>query len=388
MATSTFQARALYDFVACNADEFSFSKGEFITVISEEDGGWYLGEYHDNAGEVWVGMLPSNFVERTQPTFIPTDATSQPGPSRVLPDGHASIMAAIESLNEQPRGSAGTEEITILPSRVKGRNKLASNESGAAGGNKVDVLFEDDEDLKSFYRNLDLDSKTADSGGQPSGQRHPQRDSGIGLQGAEGSSSDTESDTNDIDRVTSLLRSSRNPVHVLQALQADLGISELPDVAALDTQESGLSAEFISLESIINSSLERKEIPSSQLQASLIARLQPLAVWIETTEENDSSQTLKELDQKCARIVGSLVQLLNTTRSCVVCGNEEPASKYGPKITANCAHDTNTCKSCLQMWILSQIAEKGWDKIKCSECPELFQHSDVRENVDDKAFKR
>jgi hypothetical protein len=393
---SAFQARAQYDFIAGNPDEISFSQGQILTVISEEERGWYLGEYSDDAGLVRIGMLPSTFVERYQPASIPSDTSLQPGPSRDPPYGyglwHTSMMAAIESLNERSRVAAGSEENTTLhvrlPASVEHEAELASDKSGADGQNEAVVLFEDDEALKSFYRNLDLDSKTADGSGQSSGESHPQRDSGIGLQVVEVSSSYAASDTNNTDRVTSLSRLSHNPIRALRTLQVDLGFPELPNITALDPRDPGFFTEVTGLESIINSSVERKEIPPSPLQLNLITRLQRLVVSVETADGNDSSQTFTELNRKFTSLANRLVQLLDPTRSCVVCGNEEPASKYGPKITANCAHDTNTCKTCLQMWILSQLAEKRWDKIICSECPELFQHSDVQEHVNEKVFQR
>lgn len=52
------KVRALYDFWGQNSAELSFQAGEIISLISQEDPGWWEGELHGNRG-----LFPSNYVE-------------------------------------------------------------------------------------------------------------------------------------------------------------------------------------------------------------------------------------------------------------------------------------------------------------------------------------
>jgi len=58
VSSGSLKVRALYEFWAQNSAELSFQPGEVITVISQEDPGWWEGELHGIRG-----LFPSNYVE-------------------------------------------------------------------------------------------------------------------------------------------------------------------------------------------------------------------------------------------------------------------------------------------------------------------------------------
>nr|XP_014426715.1 intersectin-2 [Pelodiscus sinensis] len=59
-ALSTCQVIAMYDYVANNEDELSFSKGQLINVLSKDDADWWQGEISGV-----TGLFPSNYVKMT-----------------------------------------------------------------------------------------------------------------------------------------------------------------------------------------------------------------------------------------------------------------------------------------------------------------------------------
>lgn len=50
----------MYDYLANNEDELSFSKGQFINVLSKDDADWWQGELNG-----MTGLFPSNYVKMT-----------------------------------------------------------------------------------------------------------------------------------------------------------------------------------------------------------------------------------------------------------------------------------------------------------------------------------
>lgn len=51
------------------------------------------------------------------------------------------------------------------------------------------------------------------------------------------------------------------------------------------------------------------------------------------------------------------------TRDCAVCGNTCPLADL-PAL-ANCAHRPETCTTCYEGWIASQLTESSWSEVKC-----------------------
>jgi len=52
------QCRALYDFQAENPDELSFSTGQVIDIVSQENSDWWTGILNGREG-----IFPANYVE-------------------------------------------------------------------------------------------------------------------------------------------------------------------------------------------------------------------------------------------------------------------------------------------------------------------------------------
>uniref|UniRef100_A0A8B9SCU5 Intersectin 2 n=1 Tax=Apteryx owenii TaxID=8824 RepID=A0A8B9SCU5_APTOW len=59
-APSVCQVIAMYDYMANNEDELSFSKGQLINVLSKDDADWWQGEINGV-----TGLFPSNYVKMT-----------------------------------------------------------------------------------------------------------------------------------------------------------------------------------------------------------------------------------------------------------------------------------------------------------------------------------
>lgn len=50
----------MYDYIANNEDELSFSKGQLINVLNKDDVDWWQGEINGTSG-----LFPSNYVKMT-----------------------------------------------------------------------------------------------------------------------------------------------------------------------------------------------------------------------------------------------------------------------------------------------------------------------------------
>lgn len=50
----------MYDYMANNEDELSFSKGQLINVLNKDDADWWQGEISGV-----TGLFPSNYVKMT-----------------------------------------------------------------------------------------------------------------------------------------------------------------------------------------------------------------------------------------------------------------------------------------------------------------------------------
>jgi hypothetical protein len=104
-------------------------------------------------------------------------------------------------------------------------------------------------------------------------------------------------------------------------------------------------------------------------------------------KENEDEAGVFSLLSTIHELIYDFESLINPHRTCVVCGRRDKADTYPPKLTSNCAHETNTCAPCLRMWVESQITTKGL-KIKCVECPELFAYEDIQRCASPKMFEK
>jgi hypothetical protein len=410
MATTVpFQVRALYPFATGEDLELEFSEDQIITITSQGEDGWYQGEYVTSTGETRRGLVPSNFVESYENADYGSNAPSSsanstpdhnPFPTthstlettRSLPDGSriwpAELLTAIQNL--KPLST------TLLPSSVG--TETINNTQSTHGDRNQPLLFEDDESLKAWYRNLDLDSKATDGSENSEAmdgnvnatvQKVPQRDSGIGLQSVDVSARNEGAlDTKTItEQTTSDSQLPLDSLHILSNLRTTLRIPRYTAVPPLDW-ELGFSTEIYDIESFIISNLESKASISPDIQSSLVGRLERVIISSRKSRGQEDSESLTQLDQKCTILANKLVLLLNAKKNCIVCGNERSVHIFGKKITDNCNHVTNTCRHCLERWISSQIIDKGWDKVQCSECPEMLQHEDIREHATPESFER
>ena len=54
------QVIAIYDYIAANGDEMSFSKGQLINVFDKNNPDWWRGEINGVSG-----LFPTNYVKMT-----------------------------------------------------------------------------------------------------------------------------------------------------------------------------------------------------------------------------------------------------------------------------------------------------------------------------------
>jgi hypothetical protein len=98
MATPPFKVKAVYDYSSPHDDDLSFSNGQIITVVQEEDAEWYIGEYNDNSGNKQEGLFPKNFVEKFEPQAPPRPvrAKKEEPPAAAQPQPIATAAAPAE----------------------------------------------------------------------------------------------------------------------------------------------------------------------------------------------------------------------------------------------------------------------------------------------------
>ena len=74
MSATPFTVKAVFEYTSDHDDDLTFSIGQIITVVQEEDDDWYLGEYTDETGAKAEGIFPKNFVEKYDPPAPPRPA--------------------------------------------------------------------------------------------------------------------------------------------------------------------------------------------------------------------------------------------------------------------------------------------------------------------------
>ena len=57
------RARVTFDFESRQPDELPLSVGEEITVLNQDDAGWWTGAKVDAQGQQRQGLFPGNYVE-------------------------------------------------------------------------------------------------------------------------------------------------------------------------------------------------------------------------------------------------------------------------------------------------------------------------------------
>jgi hypothetical protein len=76
-------------------------------------------------------------------------------------------------------------------------------------------------------------------------------------------------------------------------------------------------------------------------------------------------------------------------RDCLICADTKEEilfPRFSP--TASCTHSPNTCLECLERSIRSDLNGKIWTDIRCPECRQLLDYTDIQRYADEETFKR
>jgi len=99
--TSKLCARALYDYQARREDELTFKRGALVTNVSQQEGGWWRGDY----GGKRQHWFPANFTQVEEGGRGEDESDSTPLGS--LQKGSIDIVGAEVQLVEKPGGVVG-----------------------------------------------------------------------------------------------------------------------------------------------------------------------------------------------------------------------------------------------------------------------------------------
>jgi hypothetical protein len=179
--------------------------------------------------------------------------------------------------------------------------------------------------------------------------------------------------------------------HLREQAGCSFKIQRAPNWLTDPVSKSSLSAEVRDLQQIVPQHRKHDQpIPAAKLSQRL-NQIQNLVVLVDNYSETDQAKKdaagLLLLRTAIYELIEDFECVIDPHRNCVVCGCRDKAGNFPSKTTSRCAHETNTCSPCLQKWIESQITDKGL-KIKCVECPVLFEYKDIREHVSDEIFER
>lgn len=74
-------------------------------------------------------------------------------------------------------------------------------------------------------------------------------------------------------------------------------------------------------------------------------------------------------------------------KECAVCGDEkDPLEFPSAAATSSCKHEPLTCKECMVSWMESEFDTKGCDGIRCPECPQTLEYTNVQECASPQTF--
>lgn len=74
---------------------------------------------------------------------------------------------------------------------------------------------------------------------------------------------------------------------------------------------------------------------------------------------------------------------------CIICTDSKGVDAF-PRfsITSSCTHAPHTCLECIQLSIESDLSSKLWTNIRCPECRELLEYSDIQRYANKQSFLR
>lgn len=138
-----------------------------------------------------------------------------------------------------------------------------------------------------------------------------------------------------------------------------------------------------------------EELTDCFAQAELLRRaastLRGNAVARSQHEDGHNLETLQKLRQ----VVESAAKILQDHESsllteCVCCGDQKNTilafSPHPP--TYSCEHPIQTCRECMQRWLASELAGKGWKSLHCPECREELDYEDVRRGASEETKEK
>jgi hypothetical protein len=75
-------------------------------------------------------------------------------------------------------------------------------------------------------------------------------------------------------------------------------------------------------------------------------------------------------------------------QECASCANAFPPDEF--RRLSRCRHDAETCRTCFEKWLMTQINDAVVVRIECSssECDTVFKYSEIQEHVSDETFQR
>ncbi|KAK5997203.1 E3 ubiquitin-protein ligase RNF19B-like protein [Cladobotryum mycophilum] len=79
----------------------------------------------------------------------------------------------------------------------------------------------------------------------------------------------------------------------------------------------------------------------------------------------------------------------NGRRDCIVCTEKKEVELFPQvSVTSTCTHEPNTCLDCIETSIRSDMTNKLWSDIRCPECRELLDYTDIQRYADKATFER
>ncbi|KAF2741423.1 hypothetical protein EJ04DRAFT_423048 [Polyplosphaeria fusca] len=75
-------------------------------------------------------------------------------------------------------------------------------------------------------------------------------------------------------------------------------------------------------------------------------------------------------------------------RECIVCGDALPMTDF--PVLDGCTHDSETCLTCFQAWISSELNDKTWNALRCpaNGCQVVLEYHDVQQYATRDGYER
>lgn len=117
-------------------------------------------------------------------------------------------------------------------------------------------------------------------------------------------------------------------------------------------------------------------------------------IFIDDRELDDDNLSLKDTGllslaqlDGCDEVTLDL-KFNEADRSCALCADDKPLTSFPVWVTAECAHQSNTCLDCVQAWIDSKLEDGAHDKLTCPECNKPLEHMDIENLATQEQFSK